>query len=171
MSRVHEFGLKIRYIGEDPSEGRIDLYDGTVSLQGISQALQIATHAYLTNEVVSRATALKGATFYVKAPRPGSVVFDIIAILEKYPATVTIAAPVFYDFIKYSFSKACGYIKSVPETPYVSKLNTKDEPFFDALAETIEGPLQRAHRPIGQGVSGIKVERPRAELVTFNKDT
>lgn len=171
MAKIHEFGLKLRFSGGDADEHRLELYDGTNSFHGFAQALQIATHAYLNREVVSRATALKGATFYLKAPRQGSVLLDIIAVIEKYPATVAVAAPIFYDFIKYSFSKATGRLNVEPETPYVSRLSTDDEPFFDDLAETLEGSLQRGHRAIDEGIPKITLERPRSPLLEFDSGT
>ncbi|MFG1342103.1 DUF7946 domain-containing protein [Xanthobacter autotrophicus] len=168
MAQRNSFALKLRYCGETVNEKGLDLYDGATSFQGFSQALQIVVHAYLRNEVVSRATALKGAEIFFSSPRNGSVLFDIIAIIEAYPATVAVGAAPFYDFIKLSFSKAIGLVNVAPETSYVSKLNTKDEPFFDAIAEQIEGPLQRGHRCLDSGVTSITLERPRSPLVTFN---
>ena len=50
-------------------------------------------------------------------------------------------------------------------------VNSIDETFFDQLAETLEGSLQRAHRSIDNGVRTITLERPRSELVTFDSST
>src|SRR5690606_9693503 len=99
------------------------------------------------------------------------VLFDIVVFVEKYPASLGLAAPIFYDFMKYSFSKAAGYLKKEPESSAVAKINKDNEPFFDELAETLEGSLQRAHRSIDHGVKQVTLERPRAELVVFNKAT
>lgn len=171
MAKIHEFGLKLRFSGGDADQHRLELYDGTNSVHGFAQALQIATHAYLNKEVVGRATALKGATLYLRAPRNGSVLFDIIAVIEKYPATVALSAPIFYDFVKYVLSRATGLLSVEPETSYVSRLGTADEPFFDDLAETLEGSLQRGHRAIDEGISKITLERPRSPLLTFDSQT
>jgi hypothetical protein len=45
----------------------------------------------------------------------------------------------------------------------------RDELFFDELAETLEGSLQRAHRPIGEDVDTVSIERPRSPLLTFDQ--
>jgi hypothetical protein len=166
-----EFRMKLRYSGGDADDHHLDLYEATTSLQGFAQALQICVHFYLNDEVTGRATALKGAKLYIEPPRRGSVTFDVVAFLEKYPATVSVAAPAFYDFIKYAIGKASGYQSLKPQTPYVTKLATDKEPHFDRLAETIEGGLQRAHRPIGRGVPQITLERPRSILVKFDRAT
>jgi len=166
MSVEKTFGLKLRFSGRKVDQDGLDLYDGSASFHGFAQALQIATHAYLNNEVVSKATALKGARFTFGTPRRGSVVLDIVAFIEQYPVVAGFSGIVFYDFLKFSLSKAAG-LKAEPETPSVQHLAV-DEEFFDHLAETLEGSLQRAHRAIDHGVKQITLERPRSELIVFN---
>lgn len=170
MTELKSFSLKLRFSGKNVDKRGLDLYDGSTSFYGFSQALQIAVHAYMTKEIVSRSTALRGAEMYFGSPRRGSVLFDIITVMEKYPAVSGFSAVVFYDFIKYAFSKAAGYLEVSPETPQIQKLAI-DETFFDQLAETLEGSLQRAHRAIDRGVEQVTLERPRSELVLFNWET
>ncbi|WP_152522658.1 DUF7946 domain-containing protein [Sphingobium ummariense] len=170
MSEVNKFGLKLRFSGPTVEKHGLDLYDGATSFYGFAQALQIATHAYMTGEIVSRATAMKGAEMYFGAPRHGSVLIDIVTVMEQYPATTGVAGAAFYDFMKTAFSKAAGYLKTKPETPAVQKLAI-DETFFDQLSETLEGSLQRAHRAIDYGVQQVTLERPRSELVLFDRTT
>lgn len=169
MSKA-EFKLKLRFGGASVEKDGLDLYDGAFSFYGFAQALQIVVHAYVNNEVVSRSTALKGAELRFGSPRQGSVLFDIITLVEQYPATAGISAVIFYDFVKYAFAKATGKLNAKPDTPNVQKIAV-DETFFDHLAETLEGSLQRAHRAIDHGVTRVTLERPRSELVTFNRAT
>jgi hypothetical protein len=170
MSESKQFPLKLRFSGKTVEENGVDLYDGSTSFQGFAQAIQIVVHAYLHNEVVSRATAMKGAKVYFGSPRRGSVLFDVVVIAEKYPVVAGFSAAVFYDFVKYSLGKAAGYLSAKPETASIQKLAI-DETFFDQLAETLEGSLQRAHRAIDHGVPQITLERPRANLVIFDNAT
>lgn len=95
MPHLDSFALKLRFSGKAVNEHGLDLYDGAHSFQGFAQAIQIATHAYMTGEVVSRATALKGAQLYFKSPRNGSVLFDLVALIEQYPITATLAGAAF----------------------------------------------------------------------------
>ncbi|MBS1164122.1 MAG: uncharacterized protein H6R00_147 [Proteobacteria bacterium] len=170
---IQQFGLKLRYEGGDADDHLLELYDGTASLHGFAQALQIATHAYLHGQVYSKATALKGATLYLKAARPGSLIADLIAKIDKTPGNLNPTPASFYDFLRLAFSRATGTVEQEPETPYVRRLLEIDEPFFDDLAETLEGSLQRAHRPIEKGgINRITLERPMGEhLSVFNKQT
>ena len=169
MEKILRFPLRLRFSGKLIEEKGLELYDGSSSFHGFGKAIQIIVHAYVNNEVVSRATALKGAKVYFGSPRRGSVLFDLIVLVEKYPATSAISAMVFYDFVKYSLTKATGYFKDPPPAS-ITKV-TMDETFFDELAETLEGSLQQAHRAIDHGVRQVTLERPRSELVTFNSAT
>jgi hypothetical protein len=171
MAELGQFALKLRFSGKSIEKHGLDLYDGATSFHGFSQAIQLAVHAYMNDEIVGRATAMKGAQVYFSSPRRGSVLFDIIVVIEKYPALFGFSAPIFYDFIKYAFKRATGSLNADPETPSVSKINKDNEPYFDELAETMEGALQRAHRSIDHGVKQVTLERPRSELVVFNKAT
>lgn len=171
MAELARHALKLRFSGGEVESNGLNLYDGSTSFWGFAQALQISVHAYVTGEIVTRAPALHGAKIFFGAPKRGSVVFDLIAIIEQHPATSGIAAVVFYDFIKFSFSKAVGLLNARPETPSLNKKLEEDEIFFDRLAETLEGSLQRAHRAIDNGVPKVTLERPRSELVTFDPST
>lgn len=167
-----QFGLRLRYVGGDADNNLLEAYDGSASIAGFAQSLQIATNAYLNHDVTNRSTALKNAKFFIKPSRPGSFITDLIVEVQAKPKGVTLNATTFYDFIKFSFSRAVGKANIEPETPYVNKLKDKDEPFFDDLAEAMEGSLQRAHKAIeGKTVTTVTLERPRGELVEFDAET
>lgn len=163
--------LRIRYNGGLAADGMLPLYDGTSSIHGVAQAIQIATHALLTETIVTRATAARSATFFLYPTKAGSYLVDIAAFVEANPAMAGITAPIFYDWIKAIFIKATSRAPAEPETAKVKKWIEKDEPFLDELAETLEGSLQRAHRPIGSDVSTITLERPRSPFLTLDTTT
>jgi len=171
MENLARYSLRLHYEGGTADEGLIDFYDGSTSIHGFSQALQIATHAYVKGEIVSRAPALKGARMFLTPLKRGSVVVEIITFIEAYPASFGLAAPVFYDFIKFAFAKATGKFKIQPETTPVRRELERDEPFFDELAETLEGSLQRSHRIIGDGVTKVELSRARIPLLTFDHNS
>ena len=169
----------MRYEGGDADENRLDLYDGTASIQGVAQAMQIATHAFVNGKLITKAPALKGAKLYLKPSKPGSFLVDIGVFITANPE-ITLAsggifaaytANPFYDFLKMIFGKANGSIDIDPETPSVLKALDRQEPFFDEVAEVMEGSLQRAHRPIGEGVDQILIDRPRSGLVILDENT
>jgi hypothetical protein len=185
MAPLAEHRIKIKYTGGLADQNSLPAYDGATSIDGITRAISIATHAYMTGEVVSRATALRNASLLLKPARQGSFIFEIIALLETYPATssaaIALAAAPFYDFLKTAFRRATGSIDAEPETTHLTKLYSRREPpplhrppaDLDELAEALEGSLQAAHRPIGPDgtIRHIEIGSPRQELITFDTES
>lgn len=185
MVELAKHRIKVTYRGGLADQNALPSYDGATSIDGVVRALQITTHAYMTGEVVSRATALRGASMLIKPARQGSFVFEVIAIIEQYPATssaaVAVLGPPFYDFLKVALKRAVGFLDAEPENAHNRMLYRRREPALqrrlpvdlDELAETLEGSLQDVHRPIGpEGtIQTIEIGSSRNELVTFNTET
>ena len=185
MDVLGEHRIKIRYDGGLANQNALPGYDGATSIDGITRAIHIALHAYMTGEITTRATALKKASIHLKPARQGSFVFELILFIEAYPAMTGIAAavgaPMIYDFLKTAFKRATGNLDFEPETRSLGRLYERKDPpplkcepaDFDELAEVLEGSLQDAHRPIGaEGTIGkITVGSPRNELVVFDDVT
>ncbi|MES2665895.1 MAG: hypothetical protein V4712_07325 [Pseudomonadota bacterium] len=185
MPILAEHTIKIRYSGGLADQNSLPAYDGATSIDGIIRAISIATHAYMTGEIVSRATALRNASLIMKPARQGSFIFDVVAIFEAYPATssaaVALTAAPFYDFLKTAFKRATGYLDAEPETPHLRKLYERLQPppllklpaDLDQLAETLEGSLQSAHRPIGEDgkIKSIEIGSPRQNLIIFDAES
>lgn len=185
MSILAEHRFKIRYEGGLADQNALPGYDGATSIDGITRAIHLATHAYMTGEVTARATALKGASVYIKPARQGSFIFDLVVLMETYPATSSLAAaigaPMFYDFVKTAFKRATGNLDAEPKNSTLQKLYQRKEPpplkknpvDLDELSEILEGSLQDAHRPIGDDgeIKTMSISTPRTELVVFDSET
>lgn len=185
MTTLARHKIRIQYEGGLADENALPGYDGITSIDGIMRAVHIATHAYMTGQVVSRATAMRGASVIMKPARPGSFIFDLIVLIEANPATtsaaVALTAAPFYDFIKTVFKRATGSLDAEPETIHLKNLYERRDPpplqkppaDLDALAETLEGSLQSAHRPIGEDgdIRTISIGSSRQELVNFDIET
>lgn len=168
---IANYRIRVRYEGGVADDNMLPLYDGTASIHGIAKSLQIATHAFVNDDIVSRATAWRGAKVFLLPAKKGSYLVDLLFLIEQNPLSFTVDAPIFYDFVKTILIKATSGRAVIPETKSVKKRLDKDEPFFDDLAETLEGSLQGAHRPIGEGVPTISIERPRSKLITLDQTT
>lgn len=185
MAVLSEHKIRVSYNGGLADQHALPGYDGATSIDGITRALHIATHAYMTGEAVSRATALRGSQILLKPARQGSFLFDLVVLMEAHPATsaagIALTAQPFYDFIKTAFKRATGFLDAEPQTPHLRNLYDRKEPpplkkppvDMDELAEKLEGSLQAAHRPIGaEGtIQTISIGTPRQELVRFNSET
>lgn len=177
--------IRVSYEGGLADQNSLPGYDGVTSMDGITRAVHIATHAYMTGEVVSRAPALKRASILLKPARQGSFVFDLLVLMETNPATtsatVALAAAPFYDFLKTAFRRATGVIDAEPETTHLRQLYERREPpplkkppaDLDVLAETLEGSLQATHRPIGAegAIENILIGSSRQNLIQFDEET
>ncbi|WP_423212039.1 hypothetical protein [Paracoccus yeei] len=185
MKALAEHRIRIKYEGGLADQNYLPGYDGATSIDGITRAFHIITHAYMTGEVVGRATALKNATILLKPARQGSFIFDLVVLIEAKPATTglvaALGAPMFYDFVKTAIRRATGYLEAEPETTPLQNIYNRKEPpplkkrpaDLDELAEILEGSLQAAHRPLGEEgtIRKITVGTPRSELVVLNDDS
>ncbi|WP_313005113.1 hypothetical protein [Brevundimonas sp.] len=182
--RASEIRFKIQYQGGKADDHALPGYDGATSIDGITRAFHIALNAYMTGEVSTRATVLNNAKIYIKPPKKGSFVFELICLIEAYPATSSVisavAAPAIYDFIKTAFNRATGKQDAEPENTTLAKIyNAKSPPpgkvepaDLDYLAEVLEGSLQDGHRVIGEdGVQKIQISAPRSVLLEFTPET
>jgi len=185
MPTLSEHRIKVTYTGGLADQNTLPGYDGATSIDGVTRALHIVTHAYMTGEVTSRATALRNATILLKPARQGSFVYELIVLIEAYPATTgavgAIGGQMFYDFVKTAFRRATGSLDAEPETTSLQRLYERKDPpplkvppvDLDELSETLEGSLQAAHRPIGSEgtIQRISIGTPRNELVSFDDNT
>lgn len=165
------FALKLRFKGGSIDDEGLSLYDGSQSFHGFARALQLTTHAFLNDEAVMRATALKGATLTFSSPRRGSVLFDIRAKFSRKPKTAPLNADAFYDFTHVALARATGNLGIEAETKHVAQKLKDDEPFFDELSEKLEGSLQHAHRSVDAEDVVVSLERPRSTLILFDAST
>ncbi|KZX90054.1 hypothetical protein A3726_10515 [Erythrobacter sp. HI0037] len=166
-----DFAFKLRFKGEGLQAGGLRLYDGTTSLHGFARALQITMYAYLNDDLVGRATALRGASLFIKPPRSGSVLFDILARFTRTPKSAPLNADTLYDFTEVALKRATGHLDAEAKSPFVRKKLAEDEPFFDELAEKLEGSLQEAHRVIDEDHLHVSLERPRSPLLHFDLES
>ncbi|WP_028879222.1 hypothetical protein [Terasakiella pusilla] len=163
--------LKVRY-----PQTMLPMYDGSKSIHGIARAIQISVHGFIHYDVIHHATALRGADIYMLPSRRGSFLQELVIQITQNPEVYAagigsgVLSNACYDFLKMTFAKATGLV-ATPETPFMTKLNTKDEPFLDSVAEAMEGSLIDGHRTI-QSVGGdVTLERPKSTLATFDRDT
>lgn len=173
---MKEINFKISYHNGEASNGRLDMYDASISLQGFAKAISITTHALLNNgQIRRRADGINGAELYINPSKKGSFE-ELITLAIKDPFVQGIGggviANVFYDILKRTWSKTLNLIHE-PETPFVRSLEERNEPFLDDIEEALEIPLKQAHRPI-EGCDNmiILIKRRRlGEVIAMNNDT
>jgi len=167
--------IKLAYHGLLSDEHQLDLYDLSQALQGLERSLALTTHLILNDEVITQATALKGARIVCGTPKAGS--FTILAGIGMvgYGAyklgTLKKDNPLghlVYSAYDYVVHKVTGqdldYDKSLREVYENGKslgtlgIRLPKASKFDSLAEKIEPPLTKLHRPMissGTAESGV----------------
>ena len=173
---MKEISFKISYHHGDAEDGRLDMYDATVSLQGFAKELAITTHALLNNgEIRKKGNSIEGASLYLHPSRKGSFE-ELVTLAIKDPVALSIGtsiiANVFYDLVKWTWSKTLDLVYE-PETPHVKRLEQRIEPFLGEMEEALEIPLEQAHRPIKKCPDMIiLIKRGRSnEIIQLDSDT
>lgn len=179
----HRAWIKLSYAGSDADEHELSLYDLSQALYGFERSLALTTHLILNDEIITQATALRGARIIAKAPRAGS--FEILACIGLLAAggykitTLKKDNPLghlVFSAYDYAVRKVVGmpldYDKSLAELYEKSKFEQRTElklpskKKFNSLAEKIEPPLTRMHRPI---IRSESAETARLEFPGFGK--
>ena len=163
---MSELKINFKYEHGSADTGKLDLYDASVALNGISRSLSIITHAYINGEVRTHGEAARGAKFYINTPKRGSFIFEAAIFFGG-----SVVGGVFYDFVKYALNEAVGKIDKTEN--YSKALLKRIEPTIGELPAVLESPLYDVHRPIRKEYEiTLTASRPRGEvLALFDSDT
>ncbi len=173
---MKELNFKISYTGGSADQGLLDIYDASVSTNGLARALSITTHAFINEgQIRKRAERVTGAKVYLHPPRKGSFE-ELVTIVFTDPVVQSIGASViaaaFWDFVKWTWSEAVGQ-QHEPETPFVRRLEDRVEPLIGEIGIALESPMASLHRPIENAANmEISISRPKVgEIVRLNQAT
>jgi len=164
-----EVRINIRYIGGEADEHKLDLYNASTSLLGISKALAISTQAVISqgNDIRIKAAKIPDVQFFLHPPKKGSFV-EVISIIFEDTAVQALGTSVvvaaFWDMLEYSWKIATGQ-DAQPKTKTVQRIIKENELITDELKAVLEAPLQQIHRPIDDSELKIQIIRPRTGKV------
>lgn len=168
--------INIRYIGGEADNHRLDLYDASTSLLGISKALAITTQAVITRgkDIRVKGANIPDVKFYLHPPKKGSFI-EVISVAFQDPAVQALGTSVivtaFWDMLEYSWKIATGK-DAIPKTNTVKRIIKENELIKDELKVVLEAPLQQIHRPIDNSGSKIQIIKPRGgKVLVLDKDT
>ncbi len=175
---MHEFAplpIELKYSGELADDHQIDLYDYSQALYGLERSLALTTHLILHDEVITQATALRGARIICEAPRPGSLtilagicmagaaLYKLGTLKQDSPLGHLVYSA--YDYVVHKVTgQDLDYDKSLrklyEEGQEANRLDVSlpTESKFDSLAEKLESPLTKLHRPIIQSETAESAE-------------
>ncbi|MEP0265398.1 hypothetical protein [Dokdonia sp.] len=171
-----EARINIRYIGGEADGHRLDLYNASTSLLGISKALAITTQAVITrgNDIRVKGANIPDVKFYLHPPKKGSFI-EVVSVVFGDPAVQALGTSVvisaFWDMLEYSWKIATGK-DAIPKTRTVQRIVKGNELITDELKAVLETPLQQIHRPIDNSDLKIQIIRPRSgKILVLDNDT
>jgi hypothetical protein len=170
-----EIRINIRYIGGEADEHKLDLYNASTSLLGISKALAISTQAVISEgaDIRMKGAKIPDVQFFLHPPKKGSFV-EVISILFENTAVQALGTSVvvasFWDMLEYSWKIATGQ-DATPKTNTVKRIIKNNELIVDELKAVLETPLQQIHRPVDKDLR-IQIIRPRkGKIIDLNLST
>lgn len=165
-----EIPFMISYHHGDAAEGRLEMHDAAVSLQGFARALTLPAHALLNDGAIRRrGTTIEGGRLLLRPPQRGSFEQVVVLVLEEHPIIGALGLGVFgnalWDFTKWSWCRAMNLVWN-PETDLANKIVRRIEPHLGEYEELLEVPLEQAHRPIRSNPNtSIALRRSPSEIV------
>lgn len=161
--------LELYYEGDESKFNELDFYYGTDSMGGAAEAVAIATHAIIHNEVVTQTPSVKGFGLNFKNSSPGSfrqkfeIEFtDALAV----SALTAMGIPAFIETLTLVLGIPMGGTTKSERRKTVKWLNGMDD--LDKLLERLHRPLVRIHHPVsGQGYK-VTLKKAQTKILTFN---
>ena len=158
--------ITLSYTGNDSNKHLIDFYDVSKALIGFQRSIALTTHLVLNNEIITQATALKGATIYTLPSESGSwkitAVVAMVATGGYNLGTAPVNTPLghivhsVYDYVvsenlgvHIDYEKSLGQLYDDAKTKEIGvKKITQSQ--ADWLAEKCSGAVLDMHRPISK---------------------
>lgn len=147
----------LSYKGALADNNVLDMYDAARGLMGFQRSLALTTHLALNGEIITHATALRGATIISSTPEEGSWKVTAVVIAGLYASVTAPKETPFghlvYSIYDYVVNATLGfhvdYNQSLAQQ-YENQLqkNKITEEKLDSLMEKTEYAISDMHRPI-----------------------
>lgn len=147
----------------------LDFYYGTDSMGGAAEAIAIATHAIIHDEVVTQTPSVKGFGLNFKNSSPGSFRQKFEIEFTGAIAISTLKAmgvPAYIETLTLLLGIPMGGTTKSDRRKTMKWLNGMDD--LDKLMERLYRPLVRIHHPVsGQGYK-VTLKKAQTKILTFD---
>lgn len=155
--------FRLRFTGENASNGELEFYDAARSILGFERSLALTTHFILNGEIITQAPSLKGAQILARPPREGSweIVASIVGGMVAGGALGkdTVFGHLMWSAYDYLISHTLGYNVEFDKTLVKSHKELLEqrgadpdlsisEGRLDSLMEKTESAFVEMHRPM-----------------------
>lgn len=181
MADLDSVKIAIKYDGLDADKHRLDAYSASLSLEGITWALNVTLYCLVAGKRKHKGDLSKAVKIYITSSKKGSFTTELIAELS--------AASISADFIKgyliggstalvnkfviYIFKRALGISYQIPNgiKKLIDNINKKDPDLIDDLVQQIEPSLSKAHDFVGKTAKTAEVKINRTVSFELNQTT
>jgi len=171
VEQFYPLAIQYGFDGLDADRHRLDLYDLSRSLKGLSRSLSITTHFILNGEIITRTPALRNANIYISPPRAGSFFQDITvgvvagaAFALFSSSNTSVIGHIIYSAYDYIIKTILGFHVNLEEPLYKTYLEheTLNEEIrasqLESIAEKCESSIEDMHRPIFASGSALEAK-------------
>ncbi|MDC6490455.1 hypothetical protein EIG75_22790 [Pseudomonas syringae] len=167
-----EFDFSVVYeSGEQEFDG-LDLYYGSKSLQGISEAISIATHGIVNKSYISRSTARKGIKIDFKTSFVGSFKqrFKVIFNNDKTVANIhSLTAKSYLELLQYTIGQVIGDNREISRRTAIK--NFEKMYFSEDITHRLTSSIFEAHLPVKYQGYSATLYAAQTPIATFNRNT
>lgn len=161
--------LELYYEGGENKYSELDFYYGTDSMGGAAEAVAIATHAIIHDEVVTQTPSVKGFCLNFKNSSPGSFrqKFEIeFTDAMAVSALTSMGIPAFIETLTLLLGIPMGGTTKSERRKTMKWLTNMDD--LDKLLDRLYRPLVRIHHPVsGQGYK-VTLKKAQTKIITFD---
>ncbi|SDB28180.1 hypothetical protein SAMN03159382_02385 [Pseudomonas sp. NFACC23-1] len=167
-----EFDFSVLYDTDEKEFNGLDLYYGSKSLQGISEAISIATHGIVNKSYISRSTAKKGIKIDFKTSFTGSFKqrFKVAFTNEKTVANLhNLTTKSYIELLQYTLGQVIGDNREINRR---TAIKTFEKMYFsEDITHRLTTSISDVHLPVKH--QGLKATLYAAQtpIATFNQNT
>ncbi|MBG8560198.1 hypothetical protein I4436_11300 [Pseudomonas qingdaonensis] len=144
-----EFDFSVVYDTDESEFNGLDLYYGSKSLQGISEAISIATHGIVNKSYISRSTARKGIKIDFKTSFEGSFKqrFKVAFTNEKTVASLhALTNKSYIELLQYTLGQVIGDNREINRRTAIK--NFEKMYFSEDITHRLTTSIFDAHLPV-----------------------
>ncbi len=188
-----EIRFALAFAGADADEHFLDFYDAADALTGFQRSLALTTHLVLQGEIITKATALKGARMMIKSPEAGSwKVITVVGLLASGAHQLgtaprdTVLGHLVASTYDYVINETLGFHVDFDSTlgKQYDELNQRNriapkitQSQVDSLIEKCESSIKEMHRPIADSKTATEatvrsiIRRNSTTLATLDSES
>lgn len=167
-----EFDFSIVYETDDQNYDGLDMYYGSKSLQGISEAISIATHGIVNKAYISRSTARKGIKIDFKTSFEGSFKqrFKVIFNNDKSVSNIhSLTAKSYIELLRYTIGQVVGDNKQINRRTAIK--NFEKMYFSEDITHRLTTSILDVHLPIKYQGYKATLYAAQTPIAEFNQIT